>query len=172
MAWFFCIFGAVLSVLLAWWVPLLATDWRYRRRNDVMGHWLTAWQPIYVPSHDWIEQECDITARFGQLLIKCSESNATQYDWVATGRLVDGHLINGEWREVKPGAHALGVFMLAVDSEGCYMVGHSLGTETPKTKILGCWALGRTPEDLERAKGRLKEARIRFPRTEQKSANQ
>jgi hypothetical protein len=79
-----------------------------------------------------------------------------------TARVIQDKFLIEEWQELSPGAYASGVFMLAIDSEGRYKIGHSLGVNTPKTKIIGAFILGRDPTNVEAGKGRLKEARIVF----------
>ena len=93
-----------------------------------------------------------------------SAANSAGYEWKGTGRIIDDRYISGQWKSLKPGSQSGGLFVLVMGFEGGgYMVGFFFGEEKPGTKVTSGFVLGRTNQDVENAKSRLRTARPVFP---------
>jgi hypothetical protein len=152
--------GGLLSLMLyVGWEQLLLL----RRPQGFFGEWLSSWQPTVDSGWHWVTERLNVRRRFGRVVLE-NHDNSAGYKWRGSGRIIDDRYISGQWKSIKPGSQSAGVFVLVMGFEGSYMVGFFFGEEKPDSKVTSGFVLGRTQEDVETAKRRLRTARPMLPR--------
>jgi hypothetical protein len=151
--------GALLSLMayVAWEHLLLL-----RRPSGFFGEWRSSWQPTVNSGWHWVTENLIVRRRFGRVVLENS-NNSAGYEWRGVGRIIDDRYISGQWKSLKPGSQSRGLFVLVMGFEGGYLVGFFFGEEKPGSKVTSGVVLGRTEQDVENAKKRLRTARPVLP---------
>jgi hypothetical protein len=152
------VFGAVLSTMLAFVVPIIISSAHYRGRTDLLGSWKSSYQGIDEPQDTWVNEEILIDTHYGKLRLKNSNSSEG-YDYTATGELAPGNHIIGQWLSIRRGANANGCFMLTVSGQGESMYGYWVGSDKVGARRYGRWVLARAEGGINEARKHIDEMR-------------
>ena len=143
--------GAVIGALLQFYLPIWRDNRRYSRKAQLLGDWLSSWQPSNKEPHAWTSERVHIDVHFGKLKLS-NEANSHGYQWAGEGELFESDYFYGTYYSIKRGANSKGVFAFYLLPQGDAIVGQALGTDA-EGGVLHCrWAMGRDLTALEKAK--------------------
>ena len=144
------IIGALLGVI----IPALIEWWKNKQKVEFAGKWLSSYQGIDEPPGTWITEKVTVTVGLGGFRLK-NAKNSHGYDYTASGSIKEKMHLIGNWKSQRPQETVFGAFMLTTDGRGRSLYGYWVGPNKDHKRKYARWVLGRTPEDIERAKGIL-----------------
>ncbi|GEM_PF-6581840 len=125
--------------------------------------WHSTWQPTSAAGWDWVTEVLEIRRGIFGIRLK-NRDNSKGFEWQGKAKLVDKTYLIGEWKSMKPGSNAEGVFALTFETDGNCLLGYFLSRDLDRRKIASGFVLGRTEQDMLEGRKKLSEMRIRFPR--------
>ena len=145
------VFSAVLGSILSIGIPVIVTNRQYNRRHEFFGKWKSSYQSLDRPDAEWVNEEVDIDLHIRRFRIR-NYSNEAKYDYIAYADLIDRTYLKGSYRSNRPGANAFGALVLTIAPRGDLLYGFWIGPNDTGERRYGGWVLGRTNDDIDRAK--------------------
>ncbi len=143
------------SLIVAYYqhsLPIWLDNRSYAKRKGILGDWISSWSDTNN-SGVWHIENINISVSSGRLLIENTDSTGG-YKWEGVGRLhADGAFMHGTWRSLK--GSSPGVFTFLILSQGERKIGQAFGPDKDSNMSKSGWALGRTNEEMEKAKNWL-----------------
>ena len=147
------ILGVILGGIASYLFPL-AVDYLLinKTKQKILGVWVSSFKPKIIAADEWVIEELEITKDFFRGLKFEGKNNSGGFNWVGFGRVKEKRFIVGEWQSTNPGAYASGVLILTIAARGNFMFGYDAAPDESGTIIYREFALGKTAQDLEKAK--------------------
>ena len=146
---FLAVFGAILSVVLGWFIaePNRLPNWvALNKRTNWKGIWNCAWFPKLPDDESWVVDKVQLTHKLGKLHIKSIESSEG-YEWEALLSLKGMYLI-GEWKSLKPNSTSIGTMQLKISNQGNVIYGISTGPHIDDSLVTFKFVFSDSEKDL------------------------
>ena len=143
--------GAVLGAVVSYYLPALIDYLHYRKAKTILGDWHSSWSLMNDKKTTWMTERVTISAHLGKVKL-INNQNSGGYEWEGIGEIVHSKHLLGKYWSLRPGATSRGIFSVTLCPQGHYMVGHFVGPNDHDMTMIGKFVLGRTPEDVKKAK--------------------